>query len=127
MIQVRAFPLENCELDHNSRITNQCAGSITVEDFIPRNFSFSFEFACYDMNYPTFALVVSLNGLVFNIIIYRLTDSVTCLPLTGDSICYQYYRYGGFPNLLGDKHSSLSDLFSNNFQCYQHAIQVGNG
>ena len=77
------------------------------------------------MKYPTFASTVSLNGLVFNITIYRLTDNVTCFPITGDSICYQYYKYGALPHLLGEENLSvLLFLLRNNFQCYQHAIEL---
>ena len=112
-----------CERRENN--TLHCTGNITVQDFIPRNFSFSFGFSCYDMKYPPFASTVSLKGLVFNITIYRLTDSVTCFPLTGDSICYQYYKYGTLPNLLGEENlKDLSFLLKNNYQCYQHAIEL---
>ena len=114
-----------CELGEHSRSTRHCVGNITIQDFSPRIFSFSFGFACYDIKYPTCESVVSLKGLVFNITIYRLTNSVTCSPLTGDSICYQYYRYGVLPNLLGEENlRDLLFLLRNNFQCYQHAIEL---
>ena len=118
------FGYEHNYCDPGENSTHHCTGNITVQDFIPRNFSFSFGFACYDIKYPT---ALSLKGLVFNITIYRLADSVTCLPLTGDSICYQYYKHGALPNLLGEENlrdTSLSYLVGNNFQCYQHALEL---
>ena len=42
-----------CELGENSRSTRHCVGNITIQDFSPRIFSFSFGFSCYDIKYPT--------------------------------------------------------------------------
>ena len=116
----RTFGPTYCQPGENS--TRHCAGNITVQDFIRRNFSISFGFRCRDVK-PT----TSLKGLIFNITIYPQREGVTCFPLTGDSICRNYYGYGGFPNLLGDEHigdSSLSSLIRKSFQCYQYPIEL---
>ena len=110
----------SCEWVENN--TRHCTGNITVQDFIRRKFYFSLGFNCRDVT-PT----TSLKGLIFNITIYPQREGVTCFPITEDSICRNYYRYGGFPSLLGDEHirdSSLSWLLRNSFQCYQYPIEL---
>ena len=116
---------KNCKLGVNN--TRHCVGRITVQDFIPRIISFSFGFWCKHIDYPWLYGHVSLKRLTFNITIYRQTEGVSCFPLTGDSICRNYYKYAGLPNLLGVEHitdSSLSSMMGDSFQCYQHRIEL---
>ena len=103
-----------------AKSTRHCVGRITVRDFIPRIISFSLGFRCDDFDYPVFGTLISLKGLTYNISIYQQTESSACFLLSGDSKCHQYYHYGGFPNLF----TSLSFSLINNFQCYQHAIEL---
>ena len=93
-----------------------CAGNITVQDFIPRNFSFAFAFHCVHLH-------ITLKGLVYNMSISG-TNETECLELdlTGDSSCSSR-NHGTFPNLIGDK--NLNDfpfnLFLASYTCYQHS------
>ena len=99
----------NCKID----ITNiHCTGNITVQDFIPRIFSFSFGFRCYYLG--------SLRGLLYNMSMVG-TNETECLnlDLTRDSICYDYAKYGVSPS------ESLNDfskyLWFRSYECHQHS------
>ena len=74
-----------------------CRGNITVQDFKPRNFSFSFGFSCVDKN-----ALSSLKGLVYNISIHDQSNETNCiqLPYRKMKLCEQYYQYTTLPNLI---------------------------
>ena len=82
-----------CETDNNTGI--HCTGNITVQDFIPRIFSFSFGFNCSYL-----CGSCSLRGLVYHLGIYGQTNKTQCVALShrDAAICYDY---GVFPNLFG--------------------------
>ena len=101
--------------------TTHCRGQITVQDFIPRTFSFSFGFTC---SYFDRFIIGSLRGLVYNISIYG-TNTTDCLRLglKGDSFC-SFRENGAFPNLIGDNNlNEISfDLILRSYSCYQHSF-----
>ena len=73
-----------------------CIGNVTVQDFKPRNFSFSFGFRCHRLNART-----SLKGLVYNVSIHGQTNETKCLPYNTMGLCKQYFQHGVLPNLAG--------------------------
>ena len=75
----------------------QCKGSITIQDFKPRNFSFAFGFHCHRMTSQS-----SLKGLIYNISIHQQTNETHCisLPRKVKHLCSQY-NYGLLPDLIG--------------------------
>ena len=104
----------NCNMENTANMLH-CTGNITVQDFILRNFSYSFGFHCFN------CLGCSLRGLVYNLKIYGQTNETHCVKLsywTAD-ICYPYTQYGVFPNLLGGENINISQLA---FGCYEHSI-----
>ena len=75
-----------------------CIGNITIQDFKPRDFSFSLGFICKDIN-----ALSSLKGLVYNISIHKQTNDTKCLwvPYNTALECHQYFRHTALPNLIG--------------------------
>ena len=78
--------------------TLNCNGNITILDYIPRPYSFSFGLPCHIVN-PG----ISLKGLAYNISIHELTNKTSCikLPYKAMKHCYQYYHHAALPNLFG--------------------------
>ena len=95
--------------------TLHCKGSIIVQDFIQRNFSFSFGFKCD-------SIIYSLKGLVYTISIDQ-TNEIHCLEQSEDLRCYSYVQYAVFPNLMGQNIEEISFL-PLMFECYQHAVEL---
>ena len=92
-----------------------CTGTITVQDYLPRKFSFSFGFNCYWNK--------SLQGLTYYLNIYGTNDT-NCSQLPEDSPCYDTSPSVVFPNLLGEEKFddiSFSFLSRNDKSCYEHA------
>ena len=109
--------------------TVHCTGKIKVQDFKPRNFSFSFGFYCDELN-P----VSSLRGLVYNLSIY-MTNEINCIPLPGaiDAYCSEYFTHGLLPDFFGAEDArsivmasaavtGYTDLFTK--LCYQHLKEL---
>ena len=108
----------NCQI--NSTEIIHCTGNITVQDLIPRNFSFLFGFKCDIIHSNS-----SLRGLVYNVSIYG-TNETKCLQLASDNTCYHYLPF----NLINALDFNRN-IFSFNFyhfwfgfryhsNCYQH-------
>ena len=74
-----------------------CTGNITVQDFKPRNFSFSFGFRC--------VWISSLKGLSYNITIHGQTNETNCISLPDHTMTVykQYYQHTTLPNLVGSE------------------------
>ena len=112
------------------RGTVHCRGTIIVQDFKPRNFSFSFGFKC-----PWITPVTSLKGLVYNLTIHGQTNEKNCVSFNSKvkKQCSQYFQHGLLPNLIGSQDmltvSSQWDVFTiyvNFFEiCYQHSSELG--
>ena len=90
-------PLKCAIDDFSNKI--HCTGNITVQDFKPRHFSFSFGFHC-----NAGCLKCSIKGLVYKLRIYSQTNETKCVTLPPDSAkrCKRYSRYGICPNLVGN-------------------------
>ena len=105
----------SCEVDSIDVI--HCTGYITVQDFIPRNFSFSFGYIC---GYLTKSLI----GLVYNMTIYATNDT-DCLDVisTPYSECKLVMNYGTFPSVLGNENLYVfaRNLGQESFPCHQHS------
>ena len=111
--------------------TIHCTGNITVQDFKPRKFSFTFEFYC-----DRITLKSSLKGLVYNISIHEHTNETNCifLPRKVRGTCSQIYLHSLLPNLIGaedvltvlrhwEMFTALVAIFEG--VCYQHFLEVG--
>ena len=75
----------------------RCTGVISVQDYIPRNFSFSFGLPCDSMNKNGYWAV----DLKYRMAIH-VTNQTTCYKLPADHTCYRYMQFGAYPNLLGE-------------------------
>ena len=109
--------------------TIQCTGNITIQDFKPRNFSFSFGFSCDGrISYS------SLKGLTYNMSILEQSNETNCayLPSVVRESCE--YPFGSLPNLIGGEDmvtilwywgqfNLYVDLFDGHF--YQHFLEIG--
>ena len=109
-----------------------CRGNITVQDFKPRNFSFSFGFPCEEIN-----ALSSLKGLVYNISIHEQTNETNCIQLPYDKmkVCKKYYQHTTLPNLFGvedisrvlqiyDSYIIYDRLIDLVGLCYQHLEEL---
>ena len=85
----------NIICEHNNDNLLFCRGKLEVQDYIPRDFAFSFGFSCNDIR--------SLKGLKFNVTIHSQTNETTCYPVARNSFnCSVYYPDMTLPNLLGN-------------------------
>ena len=111
--------------------TIHCTGNITVQDFKPRKFSFTFEFYCDRITSKS-----SLKGLVYNISIHEETNETSCifLPPKVRGTCSQFYLHSLLPNLIGAedvltvlRHWKMFKALVAIFEgiCYQHFLEVG--
>ena len=107
-----------CVNDNTTSI--HCTGNITVQDFKPRNFSFSFGFKC---GYRCGSC--SLRGLIYKLRIHGQTNATKCVNLYSTKGCY-YFRYSVLPHLFGDENvKGLPFQYQVRFgsTCYQYAIR----
>ena len=82
-----------------------CKGNITIQDFKPRYFSFSFGFFCDKVSSKS-----SLKGLIFNISINGQTNETECVQLPYNDICYDYIQHGVLHNLRGIEYQMEENL-----------------
>ena len=98
-----------CGIENTTNMIH-CTGNITVQDFTPRNLTFSFGFKCK----LVWRYIVSLRGLLYKMRIH-VTNETECvrLPrLPTNHTCHRYVQHGMFPNLSGTKYlSSLQRSF----------------
>ena len=73
-----------------------CTGNITIQDFIPRKFSFSFGFFC-----DSIKALSSLKGLVYNISIEDQGNETKCFQFPRNHSCYRYIQHQVYPSLMG--------------------------
>ena len=107
-----------------------CTGSITVQDFKPRKFSFSLGFRCKDID-----AMSSLKGLSYNISIHEQINETNCiqLPYNKMKLCQQYYQYTTLPNLMGTQDLAAQKNWETlkmyltivDGLCYQHLVEFG--
>ena len=113
--------------------TVNCTGRVTVQDYIPRNFSFSFGFHCDSPR------TNSLQGLKYNISLWDPNiGTINCIdystiPYSG--ACSRFYKQAFLPNLIGEE---TIDRYAEYFKqstffealalwdgtCYQHVWEV---
>ena len=78
----------------------KCHGKTYIQDFIPRYYSFSFGFYCFEVK------STSLKGLSYNISIYEETNETSCIEIPkydpGSVKCSNNYSHMSLPNLMGD-------------------------
>ena len=95
--KIRITRIHRC-IWENSDGKVHCIGNVTVQDFKPRNFSFSFGFSCKEIT-----ALSSLKGLVYSFSIHKQTNETNCMWVPYNSVhaCQQYYQYTALPNLIG--------------------------
>ena len=107
-----------------------CKGNISIKDFQPRNFAFSFGFYCDQITANS-----SLKGLVYNISIYEQTNVTSCiyLPRKVRHLCSRYFVHGLIPYLIGLEdmvdvlsHWGMITSYATIFMelCYQHLQEL---
>ena len=108
---------QNLKCDSFSNNITHCTGHIIIQDFKPRNFSFSFGFRCDETSANR-----SLRGLHYNMSIF-VTNEMKCSELEPihTSLCSQSDN-GVFPNLFGGKRNDISfNVMLASEACYQHS------
>ena len=95
------YRFTTCERDRNDSVIVHCNGNTTIQDYIPRNFSFSFGFRCDLSNLKT------LKGLTYSISIYAQSNKTKCSEMDSLNIgrgfwCSKFYTHATFPNMVGD-------------------------
>ena len=99
-LRIPEYRTTTCEMSGGDTVN--CRGRVTVQDFIPRNFSLSFGFECdSSMN--------SLKGLKYNITFSNQSnktnvckDHIDHVNQRGQGVCGGFYRQMSLPNLVGD-------------------------
>ena len=121
-----------CQIIHFLVI--HCKDTITVQDFIPRSFSFSFGFECYSIHHGFGTK--NLYQLIYNITISELTNRTDCASNWGNAITEMCrFETVATTNLLGNKLSHYNDIVKYlreyinnrthpNRTCYQHFIET---
>ena len=101
-LRSKPYRFTNCALDSKDTDIIHCNGKITIQDYIPRNYGFSFGYRCEQ---PTKG---SLKGLTHNVSIYEQTNETKCLSMgpiqmeTYTRHCADLYHKMTLPNLIGD-------------------------
>ena len=108
-LHTRLWPMKNpyrftmCKTDTGNHDVIYCYGKTMIQDFIPRDYAFSFGCQCVrTMPKPTF------KGLVYNISIYSQSNRTKCVPTDAMSRenllkeCAELYPFMSLPNLIGD-------------------------
>ena len=106
-----------------------CKRGDNFQDYIPRNFGFSFGFKCQDASRK------SLRGLSYSVTIKDQSNDTKCTQMANIPInCTQYYTLATFPNLMDDQYIShvpydlkhTLDILNAFFDThnYQHFLEV---
>ena len=104
-----------CRID-NTTNTIHCSGNITIQDFKPRNLTFSFGFKCKIV----WRYIVSLRGLLYKMRIH-VTNETECVQLPTNHTCYRYVQHGMIPNLSGRTELSSHQRIRYSYTRYQHS------
>ena len=103
-VRHRNYRFSNCTKDANytqNGLVN-CYGKTKIQDYIPRNYGFSFGHRCEQLQK---GIKRSLRGLQYNMTIHSQTNETQCQsmgpvdPRTG--MCARFYSHMSLPNLVG--------------------------
>ena len=83
-----------------------CFGKITIQDYIPRSFSFSVGFLCRNRTVP------SVQGLGFKFMITNLSNTTGCIRTNNifTGFCKYNYDYTSLANLVGVDFDKLKEI-----------------
>ena len=106
-----------------------CKGRITIHDYQPRNYGFSFRHHCKDN------VTQSLRGLSFNFTILDQTNKTTCteIPEMNDRFfeCHRFYTQYSMPDMMGfprknrvDRLQAIASLFGLTLSSNERLLQV---
>ena len=101
----KPYRFTTCKLDDVDSDMLHCKGTATIQDYVPRNYGFSFGYDCMYSDRP------SLRGLSFNFTISEQTNETSCIntPNWNDGFlnCHQLYTYTSLPNMIGFPNTAL--------------------
>ena len=129
-IPLRHYRTPRCLEQNDGKV--HCIRNVTVQDFKPRNFSFSIGFECHGLS-----SITSLKGLVYNISIHGQTNETNCvrLPLRTMEFCSQFFQHGILPNFIGQENMEEVETLYEKAKgygaaailtglCYPHAVEL---
>ena len=108
-----------CALDEDDDLIIICHGKTSIQDFIPRNYAFSFGYSCDDMPRP------SLKGLVFNISLFDQSNETQCIQMPDtylQDVCQKLYNNVLLPNLIGDLNAIPIKKWTNVYTSWKELI-----
>ena len=129
-LRIPEYRTTKCELSGSDTVN--CRGKVTVQDFIPRNFSLSFGFECHSF------YMNSLKGLRYNITFSNQSNKTNkCIKHVshwGPGVCGGFYQQTSLPNLVGgeqlDKilvYLMVIEAYQADLQyerCHQHMLEI---
>ena len=78
-----------------------CKGRIPIQDYTPRNYSFSFGYLCGTINSLPDIGSDWIPNLHYKMTIH-VTNKTVCHKLPAEHTCHRHMKFGAFPNLLGE-------------------------
>ena len=94
------YRFTTCKLDDVDSDLLHCKGRITIQDYKPRQYGFSFGYPCHELVRP------SLVELSFNFTILAQSNRITCIKTPKNSNrffkCHEFYDHTSLPNFIGD-------------------------
>ena len=102
----KLYRFTNCTRDENFKQNGYvlCHGKTKIQDYIPRNYGFSFGHRCEELEKQ---MNRSLKGLQYNMTIYGQTNKTQCYSMDmvreepRTKICAGLYSHMSLPNLVG--------------------------
>ena len=88
--------------EHHCKEVNDtvyCSRTTVIQDYLPRNYYFSFGFNCHSIG--------SLKGVRYNMSISEQTNTTKCSTITFKTPCSKYYSQYSLPNLQGQFHEDI--------------------
>ena len=103
--QFKQYRFTTCKLDDMDSNLLHCTGGTTIQDYLPRHYGFSFDYACRRSLKP------SLVGLSYNFTISQQSNETKCSATPSVIFnCRQFYDLMSLPNMIGDPDwSSVKD------------------
>ena len=84
----------------------QCKRGVSIQDYIPRKFSFSLGFNCND------ASDKSLNGTTYTVDVFSQTNRTTCSAMPKTSVnCSKFHSWVSYPNLFCHNKRVTREMF----------------
>ena len=120
-LRYRPYRFTACKLDDVDLDMLHCEGRTTIQDYIPRDYGFSFGYEC------DFSVKPSLVGLWYNFTISGQSNETQCLPLPHHlpgnmNDCIGFYNHMSLPNMVGNPDINSLMESMNSFKIYHEFI-----